>query len=197
LNVGDKLTLIATVTAGAAQTNRGVTWASGNSAVATVNATTGEVTAIGAGTTNIVATSAADSSIKAATSVTVVSTGSFVRITAINQDGQTAVLSNVSGRVDVVVSIPAGPPSYSTIDLIMNCAGTDTVVATQSATATMSTEQSITLSFNTAGFKNGPCALKLRATTSTGLVVASSAIPITLNNPTTASASRLGAEYPR
>jgi hypothetical protein len=184
LNVGDKLTLIATVIAGAGQTNRTVRWASQNTAVATVNATTGEVTAIGGGTTSIIATSVADSSIKTAASITVGSIGQVVTIMTINQDGKAAVLSNISGTIDVIVSIPAAPPTYVTLNLLLNCGGTDTVVATQSLSTTVSVEQLVTLSFNTASFKNGPCILKVRATTTTGTIVASSATPITLNNPT-------------
>jgi hypothetical protein len=69
------------------------------------------------------------------------------------------------------------------------------MVATQTV-ATTASAQSITLSFNTAAYKNGPCTLKAKATTSNGVIVFSSATPITLNNPS-ASATLLGAEYLR
>jgi hypothetical protein len=167
-----------------------VRWTSQNTAVATVNTTTGELTAIGGGTTNIIATSVADSSVKGAAAITVGSIGSVVVIKAINQDGKPAVLSNISGTIDVVATLPAGPPGYSAAGLLLNCGGTDTVVANQSLTATVSVEQSITLSFNTAAFKNGPCVLKAQATTISGVIVRSPATQITLNNPT-ASASLL------
>lgn len=189
LNVGEKLTLIATVVAGAAQTNRTVRWASQNAAVATVNATTGEVSAIGGGTTGVIAISVADSSVKGVASITVGSILLGPAISTISQDGKPAVLSNISGKIDVVVNLPAGPPGYSAAGLLLNCGGTDTVVATQSLTGTVSVEQSITLSFNTAAFKNGPCLLKAQATTSSGAIVRSSATPITLNNPTASAAS--------
>jgi hypothetical protein len=196
LNVGDRLTLLATVIAGAAQTNRSVRWTTANATVATVSSTTGEVAAIGGGTTNIVATSVADSTIKAAAAITVGSFGPTPSIAAINQDGKAADLSNVSGRIDVIVSIPAYPPSYSRFDLVINCAGADTVVATQAVAATVSAEQSITLSFNTVAFKNGPCDVKVKGITANGTIVSSSAARITLNNPT-GSASSLLSEYVR
>lgn len=65
LAVGAKETLIATV-APTGATNKVVTWTSGTPANATVNATTGEVTAIKAGTSVITATST-DGSAKTAT----------------------------------------------------------------------------------------------------------------------------------
>lgn len=195
LNVGDRLTFVASVFTGPGL-SRKATWATANTSVATVNATTGEVTAVGTGTTNITATSAADTTLKAAAAVTVGSILEVVRISAINQGGKTADLSNISGRIDVIIVIPAAPPYYGTVNLFLNCGGTDTVVATQSVPTTVSGEQSDTLSFNTATFKNGPCTLKVKATTSTGAIVSSSATPITLNNPS-AAVTLLGAEYLR
>ena len=203
LNVGDKITLVATVTAGSAQTNRNVTWSSGNAAVATVNATTGEVTAIGGGTTTIVATSAANASVKGAAAVTV---GAVVQptveISTINQTTAAgsvpATLSNIAGQLDVTLNVDPGTQKLSKVNLIMNCGGADTVVATQTVAsadvAPLSAEEStapITLSFNTAAFnaangtvafKNGACTLKASAVTTTGTIVASSGTPITLNN---------------
>jgi len=194
MNVGDKLMLVVTVDASSVQANHAFTWRTGNAAVATVDQN-GLLTAIGGGTTSIIATSIANSAVKAAAAITVGSILPGLSISAINQDGKTADLSNISGRIDVVIVVPAYPPSYSTFDLLINCGGADTVVATQALAATMSAEQSITLSFNTAAFKNGLCILKARATTTAGTIVASAATPITLNNPTTASATLLGTDY--
>src|SRR5215217_2587718 len=59
MNVGDVITLVATVTAEAGQENRGVRWASGNAAVAVVGAR-GFLSSTGSGTTVITATSLAD-----------------------------------------------------------------------------------------------------------------------------------------
>jgi uncharacterized protein YjdB len=52
-------------------TEKGITWVSGNTAVATVNASTGLVTAVSAGTAAITATSTANSAITASANVTV------------------------------------------------------------------------------------------------------------------------------
>jgi len=181
LNVGDKLTLIATVVAGAGQRNRTVRWTNQNVAVATVDAN-GVVTAVGAGTTNVIATAAADSSVKATVPISVGSVGFDLIITTIKHDGVDVNLSNVVGQIDVGVALSFGTQTITKVDLLMTCAGVDTVVAVQTlATAT----SSLTLSFNTAAYKNGPCALRVRATTSTGVIVAGSAVPITLNNPST------------
>ena len=194
LIVGDTITLTATLPVALRTTNRSVTWTAANIAVATVDAR-GVVTAIGGGTTTIVATSVADPSVKGAATITVGSILLGPYISAISQDGKPAVLSNVSGTLDVVVNLPGGLPTYSTLALLLSCGGTDTVVATQTVATTVSA-QSITLTFNTAAYKNGLCTLKVKATTSTGAIVASSAVPITLNNPS-ASGSLLGAEHLR
>jgi hypothetical protein len=194
LNVGDRLTFVASVFAGPGR-SRNATWTTADASVAMVNATTGEVTAVGGGTTNIVATSVADTTVKATAPLTVGSILIGPSISTISQDGKPADLSNISGTIDVVVNLPGGLPSYTTVGLLLSCGGTDTVVATQTVTTTVSA-QSIPLSFNTAAYKNGPCTLKVKATTSNGVIVFSSAAPITLNNPS-ASARLLGAEYLR
>jgi hypothetical protein len=202
LNVGDKITLVATVTGGKDLTNRTVTWTSSNSAVATVDAN-GLVTATGGGTTSIIATSAANTAVKGAAAITV---GAVVQptveISTINQTTAAgsvpATLSNIAGQLDVTLNVDPGTQKLSKVNLIMNCGGADTVVATQTVgsadVAPLSAEEStapITLSFNTAAFnatngtvafKNGACTLKASAVTTTGTIVASSGTPITLNN---------------
>ncbi|HEX8944117.1 MAG TPA: Ig-like domain-containing protein, partial [Gemmatimonadaceae bacterium] len=209
LNVGDKILLVATVTAGPGQTNRNVVWTTGNAAVATVDAN-GNVTAVGGGTTSIVATSSANSNVKGAAAITV---GAVVQptvtISTINQTTAAgsvpATLSNVAGQLDVTLNVDAGTQKLSKVDLIMNCGGADTVVATQSIAsgdvAPLAAEASsspVTLSFNTGAFnatngsvafKNGACTLKGRATTTTGVIVASSGTAITLNNTNIVSAT--------
>jgi Bacterial surface proteins containing Ig-like domains len=189
LIVGDQVTLIATVVAGAGQRNRTVSWTTQNVAVALVDPN-GVVTAVGGGTTNIVATSAADSSVKGTVPITVGSVGPDLIITNIKHDGVDVNLSNVVGQIDVGVALNFGTQTITKVDLLMTCAGVDTVVAVQTLATPTS---SLTLSFNTAAYKNGPCGLKVRATKSTGVIVASSAVPITLNNPSTI-APTLGSE---
>jgi hypothetical protein len=202
MGVGTTIKLVATVSAGAAQRNRGVRWTSENTAVATVDST-GVVASISVGMTRIIATAAADPTMNAVAPVIVGSSEGTPVISAITQDGKAADPANISGRLDAAVVVPAGPPDYSMIALLLNCGGTDTVVATQSLAvgeaAAMSAEGStapITLSFNTTGFKNGPCILKVRATMTGGATAASPSLAITLNNPT-AAATLLRAEHLR
>lgn len=199
LNVGDQITLVATVSTGT--TSRSVTWTSSNTSVATVD-TNGRVTAIGGGTATVIATSVANSAVKGAAAITVVSTGFGLRISAIKHDGVDANLSDVFGQLDVSIILDFGTQKIAEVDLLINCGGADTVVATQNmaggGAAGGSAERATTpiiLSFNTAGFKNGTCVLKVRATTATGTIVTSSGTLITLNNPTTASATLLRPEH--
>lgn len=199
MNVGDRIPLVATVTAGPGQSNRRVRWTTTNAAVATVD-TNGVVAAIAAGTATISATALADPTIKGEALVTVGagSTGILI-ISAINQNGKAADVSNISGQLDVVLAVDSETRSLTRIDLVLNCAGTDTVVATQSmpgaspaaTPAATPSEQSIspvTLSFNTAAFKNGQCFLRARAITTNGSAIASASLAITLNNPSSVSA---------
>jgi hypothetical protein len=205
LNIGDKITLAASVDADAGVTDRTVTWSSSNPAVATVNATSGEVTAVGGGNTTIIAKSKADPTVSGAASVSVLTT--VVATVTVGQINQTictfsctsvpANLQNVAGQLDVTLNVDAGTQKIAGVDLIMNCGGADTVVATQnlaSAAVAPEAEESnapVTLSFNTAAFnatngsvafKNGACTIKGRVRTTTGTQTASSTTALTLNN---------------
>ena len=203
LNVGDKVTFTAVVTGGAGLTNRGVTWSSSTPTVASVDATTGVVTAVAGGTTSIIATSSANSQIKGAAAVTVAAAVQpTVTIGQINQTipgtgSVPATLSNVFGQLDVTVNVDAGTQKLSEVQLLMNCGGADTIVARQPIAtgdkAPIDAEAAsapVTLSFNTAAFspngqvafKNGVCSLKAKAITSSGTIVATSGTPLTLNN---------------
>lgn len=194
MNVGARVTLVATVTAGPAQFNHGVRWASENAAVATVDVN-GVVASIAVGTTIITATALADTKIKSEATVTVAA-GAFgtLIISAVNQNGEAADLSSISGQLDVVLAVDSDARTLTRVDLLLNCAGTDTVVATQSmpgaSPSVAPPDRSIspvTLSFNTAAFKNGQCILKARAITTNGSALVSAPLSITLNNPSSAS----------
>ena len=76
VSVGEKVTLVPTFNPTNA-TNKNVTWSSSNTAVATVNANTGEVEGKAVGTATITATSVADSSIKATCVINVTSGPTF------------------------------------------------------------------------------------------------------------------------
>lgn len=194
MNIGDRVPLVATVTAGPGQSDRRVRWATTNGAVVTVDAN-GVAAAVGVGTATITATALADTMIKGETLVTVGGASSGILIiSAINQNGKAADLSNISGQLDVVLAVDSDTRSLTRIDLLLNCAGTDTVVATQtmpgaspSAAPPDQSVSPVTLSFNTAAFKNGQCVLKARAITTNGTAIASASLAITLNNPSSAS----------
>jgi len=207
LKAGDKVTLAASVDADAGVTNRTVTWTSSNTAVATVDGT-GLVTAVAGGTATIVAKSAADPTVSGAAVVQVAANvPATVTIGQINQTvcvvggGCTSVpatLSNVANQLDVTLNVDAGTQTLAGVDLIMNCGGADTVVASQnlgsSDKAPIAAEESnapVTLSFNTAAFnatngqvafKNGACTLKARARTAAGTQTATTSTSLTLNN---------------
>jgi hypothetical protein len=205
--VGDKVTLAASVDADAGVTNRTVTWTSSNTAVATVDGT-GLVTAVNGGTATVVAKSVADPTVSGAAVVQVAANvPATVTIGQINQTvcvvggGCTSVpatLSNVANQLDVTLNVDAGTQTLAGVDLIMNCGGADTVVASQNLGSTdkapIAAEDAsapVTLSFNTAAFnatngqvafKNGACTLKARARTAAGTQTASSSTSLTLNN---------------
>ncbi len=206
LKVGDKVTLAVSVDADAGVTNRTVTWTSSNTAVATVD-NTGTVTAVTGGTATIVAKSAQDPTVSGAAVVTVAATvPASVTIGQINQTvcvvggactSLPANLSNVQNQLDVTLNVDPGTQTLAGVDLIMNCGGADTVVATQNigsgdkAPVAEESNAPVTLSFNTAAFtaatgavafKNGQCTIKARARTTAGTQVASTTQTLTLNN---------------
>lgn len=209
LNIGDKITLAASVNAEAGVTDRTVTWTSADPTIAGVDAN-GVVSALKAGNTSIVAASKANPSVKAAAAITVnpVNQGAqaSVTISSVNQttcstngvcSSVPANLSNVQGQLDVVLNVDPGSAKLSEVDLIMNCGGADTIVQRQilttgaQASVAATSSAPVTLSFNTAqfnattgatAFKNGACTLKAKAITSTGTTVASTSQSITLAN---------------
>lgn len=206
MNVGDKVTFAASVDAEGS--DRTVTWSSSNTAVATVDATTGAATAVAAGTASIIAKANADPNVQGAAVVTVAAgVAPTVTIGQINTtvcstitgtcSSVPATLNNVANQLDVTLNVDAGTAKLAGVDLILNC-GKDTVVATQNLSsadlAPISAEDAtapVTLSFNTAAFnsltgtpafKNGQCTIKAAARLQNGTVVASSTQQLTLNN---------------
>jgi hypothetical protein len=201
MQVGDVVTLAASVTAGPLIKDKTVKWTSSNAAVATVDAN-GVVTAKGGGTTTIIAASNADPNVKGAAAVTV---GAVVQptvtISTINQTtgagSVPAVLGNVIGQLDVTLNVDPGTQKLSEVDLVATVAGKDTTVATQTLSSAdvvplaEAASAPITLSFNTAffngttgvtAFKNGQITLKGVAKTTQGTQVASGGAQLTLNN---------------
>jgi len=219
LAVGAKIILTASVDADQGVTDRTVAWSSSDPTVASVNATSGEVLGVKAGTVTITAKATANPSVAGSALVTVGGGGGNASI-SIGQINTTicdpagispttpngapctsvpATLSNVSKQLDVTLNVDAAGQTINGLDLIMNCGGADTVVATQpfasaNVAAEMAAEEAaapVTMSFNTAAFtaatgapafKNGACTLKARARLASGSQVATSGTPITLNN---------------
>lgn len=104
LAIGGTTTLTATVTYA---TNKGVTWVSSAPAVATVNATTGLVTAVSAGTATITATAAVNSSLKATATVTVTPANYTINYN-LNSGAWTWTTGTVptTGGIDSVSTLP-------------------------------------------------------------------------------------------
>ena len=209
LAVGAKIILSASVDADQGVTDRSVAWSSSDATIASVNATSGEVTGVKNGTVTITAKSNANPQVAGSALVTVGGAGSGNASISIGQINTTvcdtfggctsvpATLSNVSKQLDVTLNVDAAGQAISGIDLIMNCGGADTVVATQPfGTANVAVDGEaaaapVTMSFNTAAFtpatgvtafKNGACTLKARARLASGTQVATSGTPLTLNN---------------
>lgn len=178
LNVGDKITLAASVNADAGVTDRTVTWSTSNAAIATVDAN-GLVTAVASGNATITASSKADATVKGAAIITVNGGGNngapaTVTISSVNQtlcvvgggcSSVPANLANVVGQIDVTLNVDPGNQRLLGVDLIMNCtgagnSGADTVVASQTLASTDAVPAAdlaaapVTISFNTATFNS-------------------------------------------
>jgi len=177
MNVGDKVTLAASVDAGAGVTVRTVTWSSSNTAVATVDAN-GTVTAVAAGNATVIAKSNANNAVQGAAAITVnggPGQGALatVTISTINSTNcSTGVCSSVpanlaavTGQLDVTLNVDPGAQKLSEVDLLLNCnaagnfpASSDTIVAKQTlssgnvAPVAEAASAPVTLSFNTAAF---------------------------------------------
>jgi hypothetical protein len=151
LPVGQKVTLAVSVDAGAGVQNRGVTWSSSNTAVATVG-TDGTVTGVTAGTSTIIAKSAADPTVSGASAVTVTGGGvPTVTISSLNTTVCTGVscssvpanLSNfgtasgvpgATGQLDVILNVDSNGQVLKSVDVTLTC-GTKTMTRSQTITS--------------------------------------------------------------
>lgn len=200
LAIGETVKLVATVDADASLA-RTVTWASGDATKATVD-NTGLVTAKGAGTVAITATSTADPTVAgAATIVITPTTPASISIQSIDQLGLPANLNNVAGQLDVTLNVDQGTQTVTEVDLIVRNVATaaDTTVAKymyaspNKAPNASATAAPVTMSFNTAqfdsttgavAFKNGQYTIRAQAVVagSSGQSPVSSTINYTVNN---------------
>jgi hypothetical protein len=181
----------------------GVTFASSNTAVATVNATSGLVSAVGAGSATITATSVTDASKKAALSVSVVAPlPATVSIQSVTQFATNLPvdLANVAGQIEVTLNVdPGSAPMVTKTQVLINgivmAEQCQAACPTSSAAATPALAvQSLTLSTNTRQVEkkgslfvpvifNGPAAITARIYVAGSTTpVVSNAIPVVMQN---------------
>lgn len=133
ISVGQIVTFGASVTVspGSGTPSTAVTWSTGNASVATVDATTGSVTGVAAGSTVITAT--AGNGVSGSAAVTVGAqappTVSISSVTGIN--GQAVNFNDVNGQIDVAVNFDPGGFVVDKVELLLD----GNVVATQTFTA--------------------------------------------------------------
>jgi hypothetical protein len=125
LEVGETGVFTASVqtTGSAAKT---ATFSSSNTSVATIDATSGTVTAVAPGNTTITATATADANQKSSTQLTVVpvdvdvaATVSIQSITTGNL-GTPVNIANTYGQIDVSINLEANDEQVSTLDLLVD-----------------------------------------------------------------------------
>jgi hypothetical protein len=212
MKIGDKVTLAASVDAGAGVTDRTVAWSSSNTAVVTVDQT-GVVTAVAGGTASVVAKATANPAVQGAAVISVgANVAATITIANVNQTtcsvfgncaSTPANIAAIMGQIDVTMNVDPGTQTLTGVDLIMNCSGTgnsatDTVVASQNLGADKTplageaAAAPVQLSFNTASFnattgavsfRNGNCTLKGRARTAAGTQSGSNTETLVLVNP--------------
>lgn len=204
MNVGDKVTLAASVNADAGITDRTVTWSSSDATIASVDAN-GLVTALKVGTTSVKAVAKADVTVSGAAVITVGGGGvgavPTVTISSINQtntSGQSvpANLSAAAGQLDVILNVETNGAVLRTVSATLRC-GTDVMTRTQTISGNVvgidadAASAPVTLSFNTAEFnattgvptlRNGACTISATATTAAGTQSATNSTTLTLNN---------------
>jgi hypothetical protein len=163
--------------------------------VATVD-TTGLVTAVGFGSTQIIARAVQDTTKRDSAQVTVALLEYGIWIARVMKAGTNNPVStgNVSGQIDVVADLQR-PPGFvlRRIEFLMdyrpldgtggrpNC--THTFTSGNSAIEVDDAAEEIVCSLNAAVFPNGNHVLSVRAVLPNGNVVASSGLQLTFNNP--------------
>ncbi len=211
MKIGDKVTLAASVDAGAGVTDRTVQWSSSNVAVVTVDQQ-GVVTAVAGGTASVIAKATANPAVSGAAVITVgANVNATVTISSVNQTtcgtagciSAPANIAAITGQIDVTLNVDPGTQTLQGVDLIMNCAspansGVDTVVASQNLGADKTplageaAAAPVQLSFNTASFNattgavsfhNGNCTLKGKARTAAGTQSGANTEQLALVNP--------------
>src|SRR4029079_11945073 len=182
--VGQRMTLSASVAAGPEQPNLRVRWRSSAPAVASVDSN-GVVSSLASGLTTITATSLPDTLYSGSCAV-FVSPGpkGIITIQGINDDGQPADLSGLSGKIDVIVNLDSSSPALSRVEVLLIRDAVDTVVAsfTPGGSTGRTTGGPMTLSFNTPGLKNGQYVLRVRVTLTDSSVGWYPSVQLTIKN---------------
>ena len=181
---------------------RTVTWASSNTAVATVTAA-GVVTAVAPGAVTITATSTANTTVTGAAAVTVrqplPATISVQNITVTGNQNATVNVNNVAGSIDVNMNVDPGEQVVQRVEVLID----GNVACTQNLSGAQSESMRIAAAFETiedvivscqintaafaaatgiAQFPNGPHTLSARAIIAGGNDVATPSTPLIFNN---------------
>ena len=186
LNVGQSVTLAASVDAGAGVTNRTVTWTSSDATVASVTAA-GVVKGEKAGVATITAASVADPNVKGAAVITVGGQGTLppqVLITGLTQGGTNMPINiaAAAGQIDVVLDVQTNGSTLRSVSATMTCPGSTTMTQTQGVAGAAGSDAAesaipVVLSFPTNAFtinasnvgvptlRNGSCSISASATT--------------------------------
>jgi hypothetical protein len=197
IKVGEKVILTASVTVnpGAGSPATTVTWASANTAIATVSAA-GEVTGVAPGTTSIRATSTADPTKIGAAAITV---GAIAPATVSIKSVTTGTtntpvnFTNVRGQIDVTLNVEPGDQVISKVEVLIdgNVACTQAFSGLQSAEELAEALAEIVCSIQTNKFDpvtgavtylNGVHQLTARAILVGGTSVATPSTALTFNN---------------
>jgi hypothetical protein len=122
--VGATLTFTAAVTTDPGAATPTIAWSSSNTAVATVNATTGEVTAVAVGSVGIRATATSGTSTGSGVATLNVSssavTPATVSIQSVEQGGAPANLLDLENQVDVRVNLERGGEAVQKVQLLVD-----------------------------------------------------------------------------
>lgn len=208
LKVGQNAQIVASVTGGAAGSDKSVTWASSNTSVATISANGNVVTVTGAaeGVATITATATADASVKAAAIVNVTPAGGLPPSISIKSitTGATNLpvnINNVFGQIEITLNldVPTGT-TVSAVKLLAN--GTEIYSQTISGAELSVNDEAqsaseLVASWNTADFdrtlpatvgtrqgkyKNGTTEIKAQVIGPQGTITATTSQTIVLNN---------------
>lgn len=181
---------------------RTVTWASSNTAVATVTAA-GVVTAVAPGATTITATSTANTTVTGAASVTVrtptPATISVQNITITGTNNVTANVNNIAGSIDVNMNVDPGEQVIQRVEVLIdgvvactqNLSGAQVEALRLAATFESLEQVIVSCQINTAAFAaatgianyfNGSRTLSARAILANGSDIATPSTPLIFNN---------------